>query len=102
MNDLNSVLIEGVLTKDLDIESVDGKVTHTIRICSNRYLKEDKEVSYIDVYLSSDVKRDVLPLLKKDRKVRCIGRLKQDCSNGQNKIVIIADHIECKFNKEMD
>jgi single-strand DNA-binding protein len=103
MNQLNSVILEGNLTKEPD-QSYTPKgsaVTH-FPIASNRYFKQDgerqEEVGYYDIETWGRLAETCAEYLKKGRGVRVVGRLKQDRwqQNGKSrsKVVIVAEHVE--------
>ena len=103
MKNLNSVLIEGNLTRDGEISTIaNGSQLGKFSIASNySYKKNDvwvDEPSYIDIVAWRDT-ADVVHALKKGQKVKVIGRLKQDrwtSTDGKamSKIVIVAEDIE--------
>jgi single-strand DNA-binding protein len=103
MNQLNSVIVEGNLTKDPNQEYTPkgSAVTH-FTIASNRYYKQDgerrEEVGYFDIETWNRLAETCGEYLKKGRGVRVVGRLKQDRwqQNGQSRsrIVIVAEHVE--------
>ena len=83
MNNLNSVLIEGNLTKDPELSyTPNGKAVSTLRIATNRYFKQDdeyqEEASFFDVTVWAKQAEACAEYLKKGRGVRVVGRLKQD------------------------
>ena len=111
MNNLNSVLVEGNLTREPAFtESPRGKSVCTFSIATNRYYKQDEEfqneVSYFDVETWSKLADACRDHLAKGRGVRVVGRLKQDRwtdQEGKNRsrIKIVAEHVEFKpFKKE--
>ncbi len=112
MNNLNSILVEGNLTRDPAFsESPKGKSVCSFTIATNRYYKQEEEyqseVSYLDVETwakLADVCRDHLA---KGRGVRIVGRVKQDRwmdQEGKNRsrIKIVAEHVEFKPFKKGD
>jgi single-strand DNA-binding protein len=83
MNQLNSILIEGNLTKDPTFkETTKGTPLCTFAVASNRYYKSgsemENEVSYFDVETWSKLADTCGKQLKKGRGVRVVGRLKQE------------------------
>ncbi|MEW5816650.1 MAG: single-stranded DNA-binding protein [Spirochaetota bacterium] len=106
MNNLNSILLEGNLTKDPElVETKKGTPVCTFSVASNRYYKQDNgpqnEVSFFDVEVWSHLAETCKEYLKKGRGVRVVGRLKQDRwagNDGKNhsRIKIIAEHVEFK------
>jgi single-strand DNA-binding protein len=104
MNDLNSLLIEGRLTRDAELKYLQsGTALATISIANNRSYKKgddwEKETTYIDVTVFGK-QAEYIGALKKGRQVRANGRIKQERweSNGEkrSKYVVIADHVEVK------
>jgi single-strand DNA-binding protein len=104
MNNLNSVLVEGILTKDSAYRvTAKGTAVCNFSIASNRFYKQDsgfeKEVSYFDVEAWTKLAEACRDKGRKGRGVRVVGRLKQDRWNGtdgktHSKIVIVAEHVE--------
>ena len=106
MNNLNSVLIEGNLTKDPMLhETPNGTNVCSFSIATNRYYKQDQEqrqeVSYFNVEVWAKTAERCQEFLKQGRGVRVVGRLKQDRwsdENNQNhhQVKIVAEHVEFK------
>ena len=104
MNSLNSILIEGNLTKDPVLkETPKGTSVCSFTVASNRFYRKDddyeKEVSFIDVETWSKLAETCAGVLEKGRGVRVIGRIKQDRwndteGNYREKVKIVADHVE--------
>ena len=104
MNNLNSILIEGTLTKDAVYRTTaKGTAVSTFSIATNRFYKQDtemeKEVSFFDVETWAKLAEAVRDKARKGRGVRVIGRLKQDRwidneGKNRNKIYIVAEHVE--------
>jgi single-strand DNA-binding protein len=112
MNNLNSILIEGNLTRDPEYKTT-AKGTPVCRfsIASNRFFKKDdsleKEVSFFDVETWAKIAENCNNLGHKGRGVRVVGRLKQERWNdadgkARSKVTIVAEHIEFRpeFKKE--
>ena len=83
MNSLNSILLEGNLTKDPQLSKTPkGTPVCTFSVASNRYYKQDdegvNEVSFFDVEVWSRLAETCGEHLTKGRGVRVVGRLKQD------------------------
>ncbi|MCQ2604111.1 MAG: single-stranded DNA-binding protein [Spirochaetia bacterium] len=103
-NNLNSVIVEGNLTKDAEFSSSPkGTEFCTFSLASNRYYKQGDdlahEVSFFDVEVWGKLCESCRNLLTKGAGVRIVGRLKQDRwqdADGKNrtKIKIIAEHVE--------
>jgi single-strand DNA-binding protein len=106
MNNLNSILLEGNLTRDPQSrECAKGTKVCNFSVASNRYYKQDdqmeKEVSYFDVEAWSKLADTCENVLKKGRGVRVVGRLKQDRwmdtdGKQRSKVKIVAEHVEFK------
>jgi single-strand DNA-binding protein len=112
MNNLNTVLIEGQLTRDPELGNAPAQVQMCrLTLANNRYYKgkEDKwvqDASYFTVYVYGNVATSCLTYLKKGRGVRIVGRLKQLTRqvNGMysEKIIILAEHIEFQPAKKAE
>ncbi len=112
MNSLNSILIEGNLTRDPEIRKTPkGTSVCTFSVASNRFYRQEeetqKEVSFFTVETWAGLAEICMEHLNKGRGVRVVGRLKQDRwvdPEGKNhdKIKIIAEHVEFKplFGKD--
>jgi len=104
MNNLNSIIIEGNLTRDPLLRSTPkGTSVCTLSLASNRFYKQDsgfeKEVSFFDVETWAKLAEACYNKGKKGRGIRVVGRLKQDRWNGtdgkqHSKVSIIAEHVE--------
>lgn len=106
MNNLNSVLLEGNLTRDPELRYT-AKGTAVCRFsiaCNRSYKQEDQrqeEVSYFDVTMWSRLAEICAEYLVKGRGVRVVGRLKQDrweddSGNRRSRVEVIAEHVEFK------
>ena len=114
MNSLNSILIEGNLVRDPEVnQTPKGTMVCKFSIASNRFYKLDdgfeQEVSFFDVTAWSQTAKLCSENLKKGRGVRVIGRLKQDRwkdndGKGKSKVYIIADQVAFKpvFNNKVE
>ena len=111
MNALNSVLIEGNMTRDPEIKYTNsGTAVTTFSIASNRYYKKgedfENEVSYFDIEAWAKLAESCNAYGKKGRGVRVVGRLKQERwekdGKTMSKVKVIAEHVEFKpeRNKE--
>ena len=106
MNNLNSILIEGNLTKDpVFNETPKGTPVSKFTIATNRYYKQDdeiqSEVSYFDIETWARLAEVCSDHLAKGRGVRVVGRLKQDRwsdseGKAKSRIKIVAEHVEFK------
>ncbi len=106
MNNLNSVLLEGNLTRDPELRyTARGTAVCRFSIACNRsYKQEDQrqeEVSYFDVTTWSRLAEICAEYLVKGRGVRVVGRLKQDrweddSGNRRARVEVIAEHVEFK------
>jgi single-strand DNA-binding protein len=112
MNNLNSILVEGNLTKDPSFtENSKGTSICSFSIATNRYYKQEEEyqneVSYLDIETWGRLAEACRDHLAKGRGVRVVGRVKQDRwmdQEGKNrsKIKIVAEHVEFKPFKKND
>jgi single-strand DNA-binding protein len=103
---LNSILIDGNLTRDPELKTTPkGTKVCKFGLASNRFyeLNEERvqEVSFFDVESWARLGEACAEHLKKGRGVRVIGRLKQDRwqnEEGQNRsrVKIVAEHIVFK------
>ncbi|TVQ36194.1 MAG: single-stranded DNA-binding protein [Spirochaetaceae bacterium] len=104
MNSLNSILVEGNLTRDpLLAQTPKGTPVCNFSVASNRFYRNDeelqKEVSFFDVEVWSKLAERCGETLRKGRGVRVVGRLKQDrWTDGEGKnhsrIKIVGEHVE--------
>ena len=114
MNSLNSILVEGNLTRDPELKTTPkGTSVCSFSVASNRFYKQDqeyqKEVSFFDVETWAKLAESCAEYLEKGRGVRVVGRLKQDRGqdqegNPRSKVKIVAEHVEFKpvFTKKND
>lgn len=112
MNNLNTVLIEGLLTRDPELGNAPAQVQMCrLSLANNRYfkVKEEKwtqDASYFTVYVYGKVAGACLKYLKKGRGVRIVGRLKQitwhEGGIYSEKIIILAEHIEFQPPKKTE
>ena len=114
MNSLNSILVEGNLTRDPELKATPkGTPVCSFSVASNRFYKQDqeyqKEVSFFDVETWAKLAESCAEYLEKGRGVRVVGRLKQDRwqdqeGNPRSKVKIVAEHVEFKpvFTKSDD
>ena len=107
MNQLNSILIEGNLTRDPELTTTkSGKSVCNISIANNRYFKKDdeqqKEVSFFDIEIWGGLAENCNQYLKKGRGVRVVGRIKQnrwvhsETGDNMQNTKIVAEHVEFK------
>jgi single-strand DNA-binding protein len=106
MNNLNSIIVEGNLTRDPEYRlTPKGKPVCMLSVASNRYYKKDEETkeetSFFNVETWAKLAETCNQYLNKGRGVRVIGRLKQDRwtnPEGQNRerLKIVAEHIDFK------
>lgn len=104
MNDLNSILVEGNLTRDPVLSSTPtGTSVCNFSLGSHHlYKKEDeqrKETSFFDVEVWARLAENCSEYLRKGRGVRVVGRLKQDrWKDGEgrprSRVKIVAEHVE--------
>jgi len=106
MNNLNSVLIEGNLTRDPELKyTAKGLAICTMSVANNRFYKQgeewQKETSFFVVDVWGKQGETCSEHLSKGRGVRVVGRLKQerwqdDQGNNRSKVKIVAEHVEFK------
>ena len=104
MNDLNSVLVEGNLTRDPVLATTPkGTPVCNFSLATNRYYRieneRQEEVSFFEVETWSKLAQRCGDELEKGRGVRVVGRLKQDRWNDKEgnpraRVKIVADHVE--------
>ena len=104
MNNLNSILLEGNLTRDPDlVKTSKGKSICKFSIATNRYYKTQdvykNEVSYFSIEVWAGLADICMQNLTKGRGVRIVGRLKQERWKGEDdkprdRIIIVAEHVE--------
>ncbi|MBR5669386.1 MAG: single-stranded DNA-binding protein [Spirochaetales bacterium] len=121
MNNLNTVLMEGTLTRDPQREERSAEFSMCkLTLANNRYYRDNrkkekeqekdrwtKESSYFYVYVSGPVAESCLKYLTKGRGVRIVGRLKQKSwrdydGTWRERVYIIAEHIEFQPPKKTD
>ena len=105
MNSLNSILLEGNLTRDPDLNTTTKGAVCNLNIAVNRFDNVNdewqKEVSYFDITCGGKLAVICGEFLKKGRGIRVIGRLKQNrWTDEENKersrVIVVASHIEFK------
>lgn len=106
MNSLNSILLEGNLTRDPVLkETPRGTAVCEFAVASNRFYRYDeelqKEVSFFDVEAWAKTAEICGERLEKGRGVRIVGRLKQNrwtATDGGNRsrVIIVAEHVDFK------
>ena len=104
MNSLNSILVEGNLTRDPVLTTTPhGTAVCLFTVASNRFYRENdelqKEISYFDVEVWSRLAEQCGEELKEGRGVRVVGRLKQDRwenadGKPQSRVKIVAEHVK--------
>ena len=104
MNNLNSIILEGNLTKDPEfVKTSKGTPLCRFTVASNRFYKAEgerqEEVGFFDVEVWSRLAETCGEYLNKGRGVRVVGRLKQDRwthSDGtpRSRIHIVGEHVE--------
>lgn len=104
MNDLNSVLVEGNLTRDpLLATTPNGTSVCNFAVGTHHeYKREDQrreETSFFDVEVWAKLGENCAEYLRKGRGVRVVGRLKQDrWKNGEgqprSRVKIVAEHVD--------
>jgi single-strand DNA-binding protein len=110
VNSLNSILLEGNLTRDPESKTLStGTQVCNFSIASDRFYRQnestEKEVSYFDVEAWAKLGLACSQNLKKGRGVRVVGRLKQDRwtdseGKAKSRVMIVAEHVEFKPQKQ--
>jgi len=103
MNSLNSILIEGTVSKEPVITSLDGNswcdfVIETKRTCKNRL---ENSISYFEIEAWGRLGEVCAKELKTGSPIRAVGRLKlvrwtTEDREEHSKVKIVAEHIEFK------
>lgn len=108
MNALNSIIIEGNLTKDPVMNKTPkGTAVSSFTIGHNRSFKPsgsetyEQEASFFEIETWGRLAETCFEKLSKGRGVRVVGRLKQDRwkddnGNPQSRVKIVAEHVEFK------
>ncbi|MCQ2572570.1 MAG: single-stranded DNA-binding protein [Treponema sp.] len=107
MNQLNSVIVEGNVTKQPSLrEPVPGFKVAEFTIGVNRFYKDKngegkEEVSYIPIQTMNKLAEYASEKCSKGRGIRVVGRLKQDrWKNSEDKwesrMMVVAEHVEYK------
>lgn len=104
MNNLNSVLLEGVFKEDsLLRKTPKGTPVCAFSIISKQYIREDaalrNEISCFDVETRGALAEKVYDKGKEGRGARVVGRLKEEHWTGvdgkiHSKVSIVAEHVE--------
>jgi single-strand DNA-binding protein len=110
MNDLNSILIEGNLTRDPDLSTTPtGTSVCNFAVATHHmYRKESEQVretSFLDVEVWAKLAENCAEYLTKGRGVRVVGRIKQDrwkTSEGEprSRVKVVAEHVEFRPMKK--
>lgn len=107
MNQLNSLIIEGNVTKEPELkETPNGFKVCVVPVAVNRFYKNSKgegvnEVSYFNVETFGKMAETCAKNCEKGRGLRVVGRLKQSrwqTEDGKttSRVSIIAEHVEFK------
>ena len=103
MNNLNSILLEGNLSREPELRyTQSGTPICTLVVSSVRTYKLDgertEEVSFIEAVTAGKLATVCAEHLTKGRGVRVVGRIKQERwdteGESRSKIVIVAEHVE--------
>ena len=111
MNNLNTVLVEGLLTRDPELKHMTAESTYCrMSIANNRFFIDKKgqwaqDTSYFTIFVYGKVADICNKYLKKGRGIRVVGRLKQyrygDPPTRRENVVIIAEHIEFQPERKL-
>jgi single-strand DNA-binding protein len=112
MNNLNSIILEGNLTKDPVLDKTPkGTAVCRFTVASNRYYKSEgerqEEVGFFDVEVWSRLAETCGEYLEKGRGVRVVGRLKQDRwtnseGSSRSRVRIVGEHVEFRSRPKTD
>ncbi len=112
MNNLNSIILEGNLTRDPVMDKTPkGTAVCHFTVASNRYYKSEgerqEEVGFFDVEVWSRLAETCNEYLLKGRGVRVVGRLKQDRwsnTDGEprSRIHIVGEHVEFRARPKVE
>ena len=113
MNNLNTVLVEGLLTRDPErLASSSETVACRLPIANNRYYVTQKDgrwkqdTSFFNVTVFGPVADACMRFLKRGRGVRVVGRLKQfryeEGGIRRERVTIMAEHIEFAPEKKTE
>jgi single-strand DNA-binding protein len=105
MNNLNSILLEGNLTRDPELRYTPsgGAPQCTLVVASTRTVgcagERREEVSFIEASTAGRLATVCAEHLQKGRGVRVVGRIKQErwedaAGNTRSKVLIVAEHVE--------
>ena len=104
MNNLNSILLEGNLSRDPELRYTPaGAPLCTLVVSSVRTYKLDgapvEEMSFIEAVTAGKLATVCAEHLSKGRGVRVVGRIKQERwedveGESRSKVVIVAEHVE--------
>ena len=104
MNNLNSILLEGNLTRDPELRHTPaGTPVCTLMVGSLRTYKlqgeRREEVTFVETETCGKLATVCAEHLSKGRGVRVVGRIKQERwedreGNARSKVLIVAEHVE--------
>lgn len=103
MNNLNSILLEGVLLSDAEGKTDSrGMFLGSFVVVSKRQSENEidqAEVSRFEVEIYGEKAKACLKELSQDRAVRVVGRLKQcrqmdEAGNVRSRVIVVAEHLE--------
>ena len=101
MNGLNNLILEGKITKDVELSILENgctvarttiSYTRSYKNASEEIIKEE---SFFEITCYGTMAENFAKLGKEGRDIRVVGRLKQE----GEKVIILAEHIEYKFFK---
>jgi len=114
MNNLNSVLLEGNLTRDPEqVRFAESEAILTkFSIAVNRAYRNQKgesveEVLYMPVQAWGRLGENCATYLTKGREVRIVGRLRQERwsdkeGNNRDRFIVVADHVEFRGERKKE
>ena len=101
MNGLNNLILEGEITKDVELQILENgctvarttiSYTRSYKNASEEIVKEE---NFFEIICYGAMAENFAKFGKEGRGIRVVGRLKQE----GEKVVILAEHIEYKFSK---
>lgn len=111
MNQLNSVLIEGNVVRDVEFKTcANGKQLCTFTLANNRYISKgnneyEQESTFIDCECWGALANIMSENSTKGSAIRVVGRFKQNKwvdnqGKSHSRIVLICEHVSIQQNKE--
>lgn len=100
MNQLNSLILEGTVTKSAVYEDKKASFSTSVSRCYKDTNGEGGETkSYFDIEVNGVIAEKLHSKLKEGRVVRIVGQLRSKGAEGNRKVYVLAEHIELKATK---